>query len=91
MVSASISVLPEQPQAPACDPIIVFQDWWKALAAVVIGNLFYFLILMPRLPIAGRHRPNRLDWGLVVDFWVCLAAYGLIDLLMRKFKAVTRH
>jgi hypothetical protein len=27
----------------------------------------------------------------VVDFWVCLAAYGLIDLLMRKFKAVTRH
>jgi hypothetical protein len=39
---------------------------------------------MPYLPPAGRHRPNHLDWGLAVDFWVCVAIYGLIDLVARK-------
>ena len=39
---------------------------------------------MPYLPAAGQHRPNHLDWGLAVDFWVCVAIYGLIDLISRK-------
>lgn len=63
------------------------RNWLKALLAVVLGNVVYFLLLMPRLPPAGRHYPNRLDWGLVVDFWVCIAMYGLIDRLYTKLRS----
>jgi hypothetical protein len=65
----------------------VFRNWLKALLAVVLGNAVYFLVFMRYLPPAGRHRPNHLDWGLAVDFWVCLAVYGLLDLLSRILKA----
>jgi hypothetical protein len=64
----------------------MLRSWLKALAAVIAGNLVYFLALMPHLPPAGRHHANHLDLGLAVDFWVCLAMYGLIDLFTRKFK-----
>jgi hypothetical protein len=48
----------------------------EALCAIILGNIAYF-ILVPavRLP---RHRPFQMDWGLVVDFWLCVVAYGLI-------------
>jgi hypothetical protein len=51
---------------------------------VVLGNVIYFLI-MPHLPPAAQHRSNRLipDLGLLVDFWICLALYGLIAFLVR--------
>jgi hypothetical protein len=49
----------------------------QALLAVVLGNLVYFL-LAPSLPPAARHHPFRLDLGMVLDFWFCLVAYGLI-------------
>ena len=55
----------------------------KSLIAVVVGNLLYFLILYSVLPEAARHRPFRLDLGLVVDLWFCLVAYGLIELFIR--------
>ena len=42
---------------------------------------------MPHLPAAGRHRPDRLDLGLIVDFWVCVAMYGVIELVDRKWAA----
>lgn len=48
----------------------------EALFAVVLGNIVYFL-LAPSLPLP-RHRPFQLDWGLIVDFWFCAVAYGLI-------------
>jgi len=48
----------------------------QALAAVILGNLAYFF-LAPSLPLP-RHRPFRFDAGLLVDFWFCLVAYGLI-------------
>jgi hypothetical protein len=57
----------------------------KQTIAVVVGNLLYFFVLMPHLPPAGRHRPDRLDLGLVVDFWFCVALYGLIELVDRKW------
>jgi hypothetical protein len=48
----------------------------EALCAIVLGNLAYFFMGPSfRLP---RHRPFQFDWGLVVDFWVCAVAYGLI-------------
>ena len=52
------------------------------LAAVVLGNAIYFLI-MPHLPPAAQHRSLRLlpDLGLLIDFWICLVLYGLIALL----------
>ncbi len=52
--------------------------------AVVAGNLLYFFVLMPHLPPGGRHRPDQLDLGLLVDFWICVVVYGLIELVDRK-------
>lgn len=54
--------------------------YWKTLIAVLGGNLLYFLLLAPHLPPAARHNRYQLDWGLVVDLWVCLAVYGLLSL-----------
>jgi hypothetical protein len=48
----------------------------QALCSIILGNVAYFL-LAPSLPLP-RHRPFQLDAGLVVDFWFCLVAYGLI-------------
>ncbi len=56
----------------------------KRLAAVVLGSLLYFFVLMPHLPPAARHQPFRLDWGLLVDAWVCLVLYGLLELATRR-------
>ena len=49
----------------------------QAVVAVVLGNVAYFLLL-PSLPPAARHSPLRVDLGMLVDFWFCLVAYGLI-------------
>lgn len=49
----------------------------QSLLAVLLGNAVYY-ILMPTLPTAARHRLFQVDLGLVVDFWFCLAAFGLI-------------
>ena len=49
----------------------------QALVAIVLGNIVYFLLL-PSLPPAARHHPFRMDLGIVLDFWFCLVAYGLI-------------
>lgn len=49
----------------------------QAFVAVVLGNLVYF-VLAPSLPPMARHRPLHLDLGIIVDFWFCLVAYGLI-------------
>jgi hypothetical protein len=48
----------------------------QALCAIILGNMAYFF-LAPSLPLP-RHRPFQFDAGLVVDFWFCLVAYGLI-------------
>jgi hypothetical protein len=39
---------------------------------------------MPHLPPAARHEPYRLDWGLLIDAWICLVLYGLIELIFRR-------
>ncbi len=49
----------------------------QALVAIILGNVVYFL-LVPSLPIVARHQPYQLDLGMVIDFWFCLVAYGLI-------------
>jgi hypothetical protein len=56
----------------------------KQFAAVGLGSLLYFFVLMPHLPAAAQHQPFRLDWGLLVVAWVCLVFYGLIERAFRR-------
>ena len=56
---------------------LVSVNFLQTLLSIILGNLVYFL-LVPSLPVAARHRPLRMDLGMVVDFWFCLVAYGLI-------------
>lgn len=49
----------------------------QALIAVLGGNALYFL-LMPYLPAQARHVPQRIDLGMLVDFWFCLVIFGSI-------------
>jgi hypothetical protein len=53
-------------------------NFLQSLAAVLAGNIVYFL-LMPHLPPAARHNPARLDLGVIVDFWFCLVFLGVIN------------
>jgi ABC-type uncharacterized transport system permease subunit len=62
-------------------------NFLKSLIAVVVGNAIYFLIIMPLLPPSGRHGIARIDLGLVIDFWVCVAVYGVIELAARRKSA----
>jgi hypothetical protein len=62
----------------------VYRRLIKQTIAVIGGNLLYFLVLMPHLPPAGRHRADQLDLGLIVDFWVCVVVYGVIELVDRR-------
>ncbi len=49
----------------------------QALLAIILGNVVYF-VLMPSLPPVARHHPFHVDLGMILDFWFCLVAYGLI-------------
>ena len=55
----------------------VTTNFLQSLLAVLLGNAAYF-VLMPSLPPAARHKLFAIDLGLLVDFWFCLVAYGLI-------------
>ena len=63
---------------------IMLRRHWKTLVAVLGGNFLYFAVLLPHLPPAAQHQPSQLDWGLVVDFWICLALYGLLAFSFRS-------
>jgi hypothetical protein len=52
-------------------------NFLHALAAVLLGNAVYFLLL-PYLPAPARHVAFRIDLGVGVDFWFCLVALGII-------------
>jgi len=62
----------------------VLINFLQALLAIVLGNAVYF-VLLPWLPPVARHRPFQPDLGIVIDFWFCLVAYGLIR-TARKWK-----
>jgi hypothetical protein len=57
-------------------------NFWRSLAAVLIGNTLYFAC-SPFLPPAARHNRAGLDLGLVVDFWFCPVGMGLLELWYR--------
>jgi hypothetical protein len=62
----------------------VWVNFLQALAAVILGNVAYFL-LVPSFPPAARHHRFHVDLGTLIDFWFCLVAYGLIR-TARKWK-----
>jgi hypothetical protein len=55
----------------------VLLNFLQALLAIILGNAVYFA-LIPSLPAVARHHPFHLDLGMILDFWFCLVAYGLI-------------
>jgi hypothetical protein len=55
------------------------RKWLKYLIAIILGNGLYFA-LNPYLPEAARHHIYKLDLGTLVDFWLCLVVYGLLEL-----------
>ena len=55
-----------------------WRNFLKSLVAVLAGNAIYFL-LMPHLPARAQHQYNRVDLGLIVDFWICVVIYGAIS------------
>ncbi len=54
----------------------------RSLAAVLIGNALYFGF-ETYLPIRAQHQPYQIDWGLAVDFWVCVACWGVLRSLWK--------
>jgi len=53
------------------------QSFWRSLIAVLLGNAIYFGT-MRYLPERARHHLFLIDWGVAVDFWICLVCYGLL-------------
>ena len=47
-------------------------NFWRSLIAVLAGNLIYYGVER-YLPQRAQHQIYRVDWGLAVDFWFCLA------------------
>jgi len=33
------------------------------------------------LPLRAQHQLYQIDWGLAVDFWICLVCYGIVRLI----------
>ncbi len=69
----------------------VRENLLKSFLAVVGGNVIYFFLLMPVLPRRGQHVPEHLDLGLLLDFWICLVLYGVIEMLWRRKKRRQRE
>jgi hypothetical protein len=56
----------------------------RALAAILAGNAFYFLLASPHLPEAARHQAFAADLGLAIDFAVCGAIYLLLGVALKR-------
>lgn len=54
--------------------------WVEYLIAILLGNAIYYFSLQPHLPAVWRHPGNKIDLGLLLDFVICVAVYGLIRL-----------
>jgi len=64
-------------------------NFLHALVAVLAGNAVYF-VLESHLPARARHVPFRIDLGIIVDFWFCLVAFGIIKTVAGRRRAA-RH
>jgi ABC-type uncharacterized transport system permease subunit len=50
--------------------------WIEFGVSIAAGHAIYSLVLFPGL----RHQPIRFDWGLLIDFALCLLVYAVIQL-----------
>ena len=61
-------------------PKFDWHNFWRSLIAVLAGNLIYYATYR-YLPPGARHRLYQIDWGLAVDFWMCLVCYGFVRMI----------
>jgi hypothetical protein len=52
-------------------------NFGRSLIAVLAGNLIYYSIER-FLPAAAQHQIYRVDWGLALDFALCLICYAAV-------------
>jgi hypothetical protein len=52
----------------------------QPLIAVLAGNVIYWSVER-FLPSRGQHQLYQVDWGMAVDFCICLVCYGLVRLI----------
>jgi hypothetical protein len=64
---------------------MTFYNFQRSLAAILLGNLIYFALLMPILPPVARHG-RMIDLGLFIDFAICAALYILFGRLLPEKK-----
>ena len=65
----------------------VSENFWRSLAAVLIGNALYFACSR-YLPPPARHNTAGIDLGVAVDFWFCLVVLGLLKLRSQHKKTL---
>jgi hypothetical protein len=56
------------------------RSFWQSLIAVLVGNAIYYSV-QRFLPPRAQHQLYQIDWGLAVDFWICVVCYQLIRLI----------
>jgi ABC-type uncharacterized transport system permease subunit len=54
--------------------------WLEYLVAIILGNIIYYFSLYRHLPGSLQHQGFQMDLGVLVDFVICAAVYGLIRL-----------
>lgn len=54
--------------------------WLEYLVAILFGNAIYYKSLWSHLPESLQHQGFAVDPGMLVDFVICVAIYGLIRL-----------
>jgi hypothetical protein len=71
---------PSSPKRPAPRRFlgVTLRRWLEYLVAILIGNAIYYYSLVPHLPMSFRHQDFRIDLGMLLDFCVCVAVYGLM-------------
>ncbi len=68
---------------------MTFYNFQRSLAAVLVGNLVYFL-LMPTLPVVARHN-RQWDLGLLLDFVICSVIYVTFGKLFPEKKRTSQN
>jgi len=56
------------------------RSFWQSLIAILVGNALYYGVYR-YLPPRAQHQLYQIDWGLAVDFWICVVCYQLIKLI----------
>lgn len=68
---------------PRKRPRAIWQrPFWQSLLAVLAGNAIY-LSVAPFLPSSAQHRLFREDWGLAIDFCICVVCYAAVRFFFR--------